>query len=142
MIDISNVIVKKVTDAVSTLGISVYVTSTNPDSISSYPCVSVVEFDNTTYERSLDGAQTEYHANVTYEINVYTNNASGKREQAKDIIKKIDDVMLSNKFTREMLRPLPNADSRIYRLYARYSAIVEYGKDDTLGNTIHQMYRR
>ena len=142
MIDISNVIVKKVRTAVTAVYQDAYVVSTNPDSISTYPCIAVVEYDNYTYERSLDNTAAEHHANVVYEINVYTNNADGKREQAKDIIKIVDTVMINNLFTRDLLRPMPNADRSVYRMYARYKGVVGSGETDALGNTIHQMYRR
>lgn len=142
MIDISNVVLRKVKDAVTAVYQTADILSYDPDSITSYPCVSVVERDNYTYERSLDGVGAEYHANVVFEINVYTNATDGKRTQAKEIIKLIDDVMLSNKFMREMLNPLPNIDRSVYRMYARYKAIVGADETDGNGNTINRIYRR
>lgn len=142
MIDVSNVILRKIKAAVTATYQDAEILSYDPDSITSYPCVTVVEHDNYTHVRSLDNTLAEHNANVVFEINVYTNAQDGRRTQAKDIVGIVDNVMLGNKFTREMLNPLPNIDKSVYRMYARYSAIVGADETDGNGDTINRIYRR
>lgn len=142
MIDISNVVLRKIRDAVIAVYETADVLSYDPDSITSYPCVSVVEYDNYTHRESLDTEAVERNAHVVYEINVYTNNSNGKRAEAKAIMNIVDNVMVANKFTREFLRPVPNIDRSVYRMYARYTGIVGADAMDGNGDTINRIYRR
>ena len=89
------------------------------------PHVSIVEMDNYTPERLISSADTEKHAAVMYEINVYSNLASGKKNQAKKILNTIDDKVLSMGFKRASVTVVPNEQSAsIYRIVARYTGIV------------------
>lgn len=141
MIDIANVILREVTEAVQAEYSNCDVLSYNPDVISKFPCVTVVEKDNSTYRRSQDNTSSENHAELVYEIQAYSNNSSGKKEEAKKILALADEAMLSNNFTRTLKSELPNADRSVYRLYASYTAIASKGTDIN-GNTVHQIYRR
>ena len=141
MIDIANVILRIVKEAVQTQYPNCNVLSYNPDVISEFPCVTVVEKDNSVYERSQDNISSENHATVTFEIQAYSNNSSGKKEEAKKLLALADEAMLSSNFTRTLKSELPNADRSVYRLYASYRAIVAKGVDVN-GDTVHQIYRR
>lgn len=90
-----------------------------------FPCVFVEEADN--YAQTLDGSGNERVTAVMYEVNVYSNKASGKKTECKAIIKIIDDEMLKLGFTRTMCQPIPNEDITIYRMTARYSASISNG---------------
>lgn len=90
-----------------------------------FPYVSIVEADNYTPERLISSADTEKHAAVMYEISVYSNLASGKKNQAKKILNTIDDKVLSMGFKRASVTVVPNEQSAsIYRIVARYTGIV------------------
>lgn len=139
MIDVSNVVLRIVKEAVQAQYPECDVLSYNPDSISKFPCVTVVEKNNSTYTRSRDNACIENHAKVEYEIQAYSNNTAGKQEEAKSLLALADDAMIGIKFERTMKTPLPNKDRSVYRLYASYQAVVAKGVEIN-GDTVHQVY--
>lgn len=97
---------------------------------SSFPAVTLVEQDNSTYQRSLDSSGSEKHAVVMYEANAYSNLGSGKKKQTRAIMAIIDDEMQDMGFVRIGSSPaeVPNADKTIYRMVARYRATVSKDK--------------
>ena len=97
---------------------------------SSFPAVTLVEQDNSTYQRSLDSSGREKHAVVMYEANAYSNLGSGKKKQTRAIMAIIDDEMQDMGFVRIGSSPaeVPNADKTIYRMVARYRATVSKNK--------------
>ena len=96
----------------------------------SFPAVTIVEQDNSTYQRSLDGSGKENHAVLMYEINAYSNLGSGKKKQTRAIMAIIDDEMQDMGFVRIGSSPaeVPNADKTIYRMVARYRATIDPDK--------------
>lgn len=138
MIDIEN----KIFDTVKTALVAQYpdivVYSDYTAAPSKFPCVFLVEDGNTTLERTAIENQ-ENHARITYTVNVYTNNASGRKTLAKDIAKLIDDVFIGLKFSRSMMNKLPNIDESIYRITSRYTAVV--GKPVVSGSGSSTTYR-
>lgn len=142
MIDISNVVIRIAKEAVSTAYPTCDFLSDNPDVISKFPAVTIVEIDNATYDSSLDNTYEEHHARVTYDISVYTNNVKTKRKDAKAILNLIDNAMIKAGFKRYTKQELPNIDRTVYRLGARYNAIVSAPYTDSKGNTVHDIYRR
>lgn len=97
---------------------------------SSFPAVTLVEQDNSTYQRSLDSSGSEKHAVVMYEANAYSNLGSGKKKQTRAIMAIIDDEMQGMGFVRIGSSPaeVPNADKTIYRMVARYRATISTDK--------------
>ena len=90
-----------------------------------FPAVSLVEMDNTQHTSTQTSSEMENHADVMYEVNVYSNKKVGKKSECKKIIALIDKEMTAMGFTRTMLQPIPNMDdATIYRMVARYKAIV------------------
>lgn len=99
-----------------------------------FPFFTLIVEDNKVYEKFIDSAQIENAADIMVEINAYSNKASGKKEECKSIIKKADEVLSGYNLTRTFCRPTPNLeDSTVYRMTARYKAIVD---------TEHNIYRR
>lgn len=91
---------------------------------SSFPFVTIEEMDN--YAMRLDSATTEKYAGLTYDVNVYSNRSSGKKQMCRRIMKFIDDMMLAKNFTRFSMTPVPNLESAtVYRLTARYRAATD-----------------
>lgn len=90
-----------------------------------FPAVSVVEMDNSVYQRGSDSRAVDNFSDVMYQVDVYTNLNTGKKVQAKAIIALIDEVFSGLGFTRTFLNPVQNmAEPTIYRMTARYRAVV------------------
>ena len=142
MIDVENLVVDTISKALkasaysSTLLVSEYT-----DTPSSFPCVSIIEADNSVYSRTQDNDLKEHHINVMYEVNVYSNKTSGKKTEAKKILNIVDTAFQNIKFTRTFKNSVPNKDKSIYRIVARYEAVI--GEEQTIGSDkIYQVYRR
>lgn len=94
-----------------------------------FPAVSIVENANVVVTRTQDTSNLENHAEITYQVDVYSNLDRGKKLQAKTILGMIDVLMNVKGFTRIFMNPVQNLnDPKIYRMTARYRAIV--GKDN------------
>ena len=134
MIDIENEVFDKVATRVREQFPDIFMTGEYVNSPSSFPAVSLVEMDNSTRESTIDSGSNENHANVMYEVNVYSNKTTGKKTECKTIIALIDNEMTAMGFVRSTITPVPNEyDSTIYRMVARYRAAVSNN---------HKIYRR
>ncbi len=141
MIDVENLVVDTITKAVQAVYTGVLVESDYNDTPSSFPFVSVIEMDNYTYKKTQDDELQEHHAHLMYEVNVYSNKTKGKKSEAKKIMDTIDKTFQNIKFTRIIKQPIPNKDRSIYRIVARYEAVV--GEGFKVGDdTIYQVYRK
>lgn len=130
MIDVENIVFSGVKDALVSAHPALF---ENPEQISSeyvdvpagFPCVTIVESDNAVYKR-MSTLELETHASLTYDVNVYSNKASGKKSEAMSIAQTVDSAMKRMGFTRKLKNPMPNLqDARIYRLFLRYEGIVD-----------------
>ncbi len=142
MIDIENMVFDTISKAVKAEYPNAAVYGEYVDIPAAFPCVTLVEEDNTVYRKTQDEEEREHHATLMYTINIYCNKANGKRAEAKAIAKIVDDAMQSLKFTRTVKNQIPNADRSIYRMILRYTAVVAEGYTSTGGNTVYQMYRK
>lgn len=66
----------------------------------------------------------ENHAEVMYEINVFSNLQSGAKAECRAIFKAIDDVMADHGFSRYAKVPVLEAGPIQYRLTGRYRGVV------------------
>lgn len=131
MIDIENEIFSIVAETVRAEYPDVYITGEYVKSPPSFPCVTIMESDNQIYRNTRDTSSNENHAQILYEVNVYSNKTSGKKSECKSILAIINDKLTSIGFTRTLLTPVPNElDATIYRMTARYRAVV--GKDKVI----------
>ena len=81
--------------------------------------------DNSVYRRTQTGENTENHALVLYEVNVYSNKTSGKKTECREIIAIVDDMFARMGFTRTLMNTIPDLyDATIYRMVARYQAVI------------------
>ena len=134
MIDIENEVFDRVVTRVREQFPDIFMAGEYVNSPSSFPAVSLVEMDNSVRESTIDSGSNENHANVMYEVNVYSNKTTGKKSECKAIIALIDTEMTALGFVRSTLTPVPNEyDSTIYRMVGRYRAAV---------STNHKIYRR
>ena len=96
---------------------------------SRFPSVSIVEINNVAYDNTQTSGSLENHADVTYEVNIYSNKTSGKKSECKAIASLIDNELAALGFSRSMLQPVPNVDdATIYRMLGRYRGVVSKDK--------------
>lgn len=93
-----------------------------------FPCLTLIEVDNYTYDRSLDVQMKEHHAWLMYEVNVYSNKVSGAKQECKAIMELVDDEMFAMGFTRMFMNQTKNAETKIYRMTARYRGVISDGE--------------
>lgn len=106
-----------------------YITGEYVPTPPSFPCISVVEEDNQVYKGTRSSEIIENHSQIMYEVTVYSNKTKGKKTEAKVILSLIDDLFARLGFTRIMYSPVANGlDTTIYRVVARYRAIVSKDK--------------
>lgn len=123
--EIFNIVAKAVRQAYP----KAYVVGEYVKSPSKFPCVSIVEMDNTAYDKTQTSGSLENHADVIYEVNIYSNKTSGKKSECKSIASLIDDEFATLGFSRTMLQPIPNVDdATIYRMLGRYRGVVSKDK--------------
>lgn len=140
MVDVESLVITAVDTDLKTSGYKIKVSSVYDPTPSSFPSVSVIEEDNRTYRKSQDDVAKEHHAEVLYTVNVYSNKKNGAKGEAKKIFAIVDNTLQGFKFTRTSMIPDSNADKSIYRIVARYEAIISEPKQ--IGNdTVWQVYR-
>jgi hypothetical protein len=128
MIDIENEIFDEVSKRVRERFPNVFMTGEYVKSPSSFPCTSLVEMDNATFDVSM-ATDGENHAVVMFELNVYSNKTKGKKAECKAIVAFIDEILMGFNFSRIMLQPISNPnDATIYRMLGRYRAVVSKNK--------------
>lgn len=143
MIDIENIVVNNVIDALSTAYSSAapVVYSEYVEGPSELPCVTIYEANNSTHRLSQDNYLQEHNVNVMYEVNVYCADEINKKATAKAIADVVDTAMQNMKFTRTIRSQIPNVDRTIYRITMRYTAVV--GEPFTVGSVeTYQVYRQ
>lgn len=134
MIDIENQVFSRIAARLRETFTGIYVTGEYVKTPSSFPAVSLIEMDNVPLRRTQTSDSVENHAELMYELNVYSNKAAGKKTECKKIASVVDKEMAEMGFTRTMLNPIPNMDdATIYRILGRYKAVV---------STENVLYRR
>lgn len=128
MIDVEPMILTRVTKKVHSKFPEASISGEEVRSPSEFPFVSIVEADNYTYENTVDSGANENHAVLMYEVDVYSNKTTGKKAECKAISALVDEEMLSIGFTRTMKNPIKNEDTTVYRIKARYTAVVSEEK--------------
>ncbi len=130
MIDIENAVFTEVATALRESFPTISVESITTYSPSSFPCVCIEESDNYSLLTTRDTSSNDNHAVVVFEVNVYSNKATGKKTEAKNILGTVDDVMNGLGFTRLTKNPINLDDATKYRIFARYRAVVS--KNNTI----------
>ena len=110
------------------------------DESSTFPVVTITEDSNTDYQKTMVHSWAP-HAKLMYSINIYTNSKT-KKTDARKLLNCIDNTMHGMKFIKTFCRPTPNVDRTIYRITARYEAVVEEPKITAKGDRIFQVYRQ
>ena len=126
MITNSSEIFTRLTTALKDVDSSVKTSSVYTNSPSDYPFVSIELINDIVYENGIDSGDIENFANIDYEINVYTK-GNTKMSKAYKLLEVADNFMKSIGFIRNILTPMQDQNETLYRLVARYEAVV--GKD-------------
>lgn len=134
MINIENEVFNRVNTRVREVFTDIFMVGEYVMSPPYFPAVSLVEMDNATRIETIDSGSNENHANVMFEVNVYSNKTAGKKSECREILALIDEEMLAMGFSRVTMTPVPNEyDSTIYRMVGRYRAAV---------SSTHHIFRR
>jgi hypothetical protein len=124
MVDCENPIFDQIATVVRAKYEGVLVSGEYSATQASFPAVTIVEMDNSVYEK-MSTNTIENYASLVYQCDVYSNKIGYKKQEARDIMKTIDQEFAKMGFTRTMCNPMPNLqDSTIFRLTARYEAVV------------------
>lgn len=125
MIDIENDVFDTVAEALRTAHPGISVFGEYVEMPAKFPAVTLVEADN----RVLENYRTLNIENAVasmFELNIYSNKATGKKAEAKAIADIADTVMASIGYTRTFREQIPNLkDATIYRIVCRYQATVD-----------------
>jgi len=89
-----------------------------------FPCVTIVEADNSVLSKTQDSDGLENHATLMYEVNVYSNKPNAKKKECKKIYKFIDELFAEYGFSRISSKPQTMSNSTIYRMIGRYTGVV------------------
>lgn len=90
-----------------------------------FPVVTLVEADNRILQR-VRTENIENGVSVMYEMNIYSNKATGKKSEAKSIANAADALFTEIGFTRTFRQQIPNVkDATIYRIVCRYEAVID-----------------
>ena len=122
MIDIENQIYSPIRTALVNAYEGIFVTSEPTATSAKFPAVSIVQEDNYMSVNKLDNSGAERFATIMFQVDVYSNKASGRKTQCKEIMNTVDAMLFALNFTRISLTPIPMANEGYYRLTARYRA--------------------
>lgn len=127
--DIEADVFDEIATALETKYGNIFITSEYVHSPERFPAVSLIQEDDAAFLPALD-SEGSHHSQVMFEANVYSNLASGRKSQVKEIMQTIDEKMSKLGFVRLSRQPmtLPNAETSIYRMNARYRTIVDENK--------------
>lgn len=129
MTDIENIIINRIDNALETAGYKDILGSTYQDVPASFPWVFFEQSDSYEHVSEHNSSRTNNHATVVFEADIYSNKTVGAKGECKDILKVIDDEMVSLGFSRTTAQPMrPTSDSYKARTFARYRANVDSNK--------------
>ena len=125
LIDIENALFTRIATAVRQVFSSAYVSGEYVAQPPKLPAVYIVEQDNSVYLPGRDSGDIENYANVTYQVDVFSNRTDGKKTECKSIMAIIDTEFSKLGFTRTFMNPVQNMkDPRIFRMTGLYRAVV------------------
>lgn len=137
MIDIENAVVNRITLAVRVQFSSAYpdiqVRSLPPEVLEKFPFIAVEMITDTTARNTLEfGKDSENHADLVFQIDVFANDSDRRKLTAKTIFNFVDLEMQKMGFVRTMAMPTPNIDRSVYRITGRYAGRSDEGMSDTI----------
>ncbi len=125
MIDIEFLVFNRVALRLRDRFPGIFVSGEYTASPASFPATTIEQADNSVYQK-MRTRVIENAAQVMFEVNVYSNKDGYKKMEAKEIMRVIDEEFADMGFTRTLCDSIPNLqDSTIYRMTARYEAVVD-----------------
>lgn len=95
-----------------------------------FPTVTVDEISNVMVGWLEDSSNEEKFAGVTYRIQVFSNNSSRKKSEAREIFATVDAEMRRLGFRRVTYTTMPEIyKSTIYQITATYEAVISAAGD-------------
>lgn len=131
MIDIEPEVFNKIAISLRNKFKGIYVMGEIIDTVNErFPAVSIIEKSNTVDQTAIDSGSIENYADLMYEVNVYSNLETGKKQQAKNIAKHIDSIFADMGFIRTICYPIDNLSApTIYRIFSRYEGKADENKN-------------
>lgn len=121
MIDIENEVYNTIATEVRTKYPQIFLSGDDTIIPTTFPAIHIVQRDNPIDMNSADSGSIERVTSPMFEINVYSNLKTGRKQEAKNIMATICDVMASLDMERTYCQPTPNIDTSIYRIVGRFS---------------------
>lgn len=127
MIDIESEVFDTIADVLRAEFSGIFVAGEQTNSPASFPAVTIVEQDNSVYQKMRTRfPNIENAVQLMYEVNVFSNTVGYKKREAKKILAVIDAEFEKMGFTRTMKEPVDNLqDGSIFRYVARYEAVAD-----------------
>ena len=123
MIDFSNEIFNAVAKHLRSLYKGIQVKGEYVSTPAKFPTVTIDEIGNIPVE--LDSATTNKYADVIYRVQVFSNKENGKRAEAREIYKTVDEKLMELGFFAKSFTTTPAIyNSEIYSITATYGAII------------------
>lgn len=124
MINVENEVFSTVATAIRSEFTGIFVSGEAVAAPSTFPAVTLVEMDNSFYRPAKTLGGSEDYSALMYQTDCYSNKSSGRKSECKAILAKIDEQMHGLGFTRINASPVEMAQSNIYRVTARYRAVI------------------
>ena len=129
MIDFSNEIFDAVAKHLRSLYKGIQVKGEYVATPAKFPTVTIDEIGNIPVE--LDSAKTSKYADVVYRVQVFSNKANGKRAEAREIYKAVDEKLMELGLIAKTFTTTPAIyNSEIYSITATYGGII--GRDGVI----------
>ena len=132
MIDIFNEVYNSLVKTLATYDTNIGTSSVYLNMPSKYPFVSMEEIDNSVDMMTSDCCHIENCADISFEINVYTQGTT-KKSNGDSIAKVVDNYFASIGFVRQSKNAFQSEDEKTYRIVIRYGGVVSQD---------HIVYRR
>ena len=123
MIDFSNEIFNAVAKHLRSLYNGIQVKGEYVASPAKFPTVTIDEIGNVPVE--LDSATINKYADVVYRVQVFSNKENGKRAEAREIYKAVDEKLMELGLFAKTFSTTPAIyNSEIYSITATYGGII------------------
>ena len=129
MIDFSNEIFNKVAVNLRSLYGGIQVVGEYVETPARFPTVTFDEIRN--IPTHLDSATENKYANVVYRSQIFCNSESGKRQQAREILKSLDEMLMGMGLYMKTYTTTPAVyNSEIYCITVTHEGVI--GADGTI----------
>jgi hypothetical protein len=108
----------------------IFVTGEYVSAPSAFPSVSIVRSDSYPNRGNVALDLSDEQQIYIFDVNVYSNLTTGKKTQCVNIMDSIASEFKKLGFTQRTRSPIPNADSKVYREFARFQRTI--GGADTI----------